>query len=164
MKENRRIAIVPGSCDPITVGHLDLIQRAKEQYDEVIVAVMINPQKQYLFSMQERKAIAEAAVKEIQGVRVISSEGMLWQLAKEEKACAIVKGYRNQQDYDYEMNMAKFNQAQYPQAQTVLLPSDGRWNTISSTKVRAALSRGEDVSAFVPAAALSVIQGFLSHS
>lgn len=164
MKENRRIAIVPGSFDPITVGHLDLIQRAKEQYDEVIVAVMINPQKQYLFSMQERKAIAEAAVKEIQGVRVISSEGMLWQLAKEEKACAIVKGYRNQQDYDYEMNMAKFNQAQYPQAQTVLLPSDGRRNTISSTKVRAALSRGEDVSAFVPAAALSVIQGFLSHS
>ena len=98
---NKRIAIVPGSFDPITYGHIDIVQRAAEEYDHVYLAVMINREKSYMFTIEQRKRIALAAVAKLPNVEVISSEGMLWELAKELQACTIVKGYRNEVDLNY---------------------------------------------------------------
>ena len=101
-EKNTTIAIVPGSFDPITYGHLDLVERAAKQFDKVYVAVMINREKHYMFTLNQRQKIAEEAVRGIENVEVISSEGMLWKLAKDLGACAIVKGYRNEVDLAYE--------------------------------------------------------------
>ena len=101
MKDGKTVAIVPGSFDPITYGHIDIATRAAELYDKVYLAAMINDQKKYTFSIEERERIARAALCDIPNISVISSSGMLWKLAEELSADAIVKGYRNQTDYDY---------------------------------------------------------------
>ena len=90
------VAIVPGSFDPITNGHIDIVKRAAELYEKVYLAVMINAEKSYMFSIDERKDIAKAALRGFEGVEVISSEGYLWKLAEELSAVAIVKGVRNE--------------------------------------------------------------------
>lgn len=151
------IAIVPGSFDPITVGHLDIIQRASAQYDHVYVAVMINREKRYWFTLSQRTAIAQAAIRELSNVTVISSEGMLWQLAKELHACALVKGYRNETDLAYEKNMAEFNQRYYPEAQTVLLKANKQFNQVSSTVVRERMRNRQSLQGYVPQAAIDEI-------
>ena len=89
---NKKIAIVPGSFDPITNGHVDIVKRAAEEYETVYLAVMINESKKYLFDIEQRTEIAKSAVCDIPNVRVISSEGMLWKLAQDLDADAIVKG------------------------------------------------------------------------
>jgi pantetheine-phosphate adenylyltransferase len=156
MKE-KRIAIVPGSFDPITNGHVDLVRRAAQTYDFVYLAVMINAEKRYMFTMEQRKRIAEAAVRELPNVTVITSEGMLWQLAKELKACAIIKGYRNEVDLAYEQRMAEYNSERYPEAKTVLLPSDATLVELSSTAVRAKILERGDLSPYLPAGAIDEI-------
>ena len=149
----KRIAIVPGSFDPITYGHIDIVKRAAKEYDIVYLAVMINSSKKYLFDIEQRTAIAEAAVSDISNVRVISSEGMLWKLAQELDADAIVKGYRNQTDLDYELEMAKFNEEHYPRAKTVLLKADPSLEALSSTVARDRLLNNESIADLVPAPA-----------
>ena len=161
MGEKKKIAIVPGSFDPITNGHLDIIRRATELYDEVIVAVMINQSKQYLFTMEQREVLAQIATASMARVRVISSDGMLWKLAQDMGACAIVKGYRNQTDYAYEMEMAKFNKEHNPKAETVLLKADDQMSDVSSTLVREALQTGNDLSCYLPRAVEAEIRKML---
>ena len=150
MTSNERIAIVPGSFDPITLGHVDIVKRAAELYDRVVLAVMINRDKRYLFTLEQRTRFAEAAVGEISNVTVISSEGMLWELARDLGACALVKGYRNETDLAYEKVMADYNREHYPAAETVLLPADERLFGISSTLVRDKLAHGEDLHGLLP--------------
>lgn len=157
----KRIAIVPGSFDPITYGHLDIVQRAASMYDHVYLAVMINSQKQYMFTIEQRKRIAMAAVKPLSNVEVISSEGMLWELAKKLNACAIVKGYRNDVDLAYEKNMADYNRRYYPQAETVLLPSDPKLLQLSSTLVRERIINRQDLTPFLPRASIDEIYKIL---
>ncbi len=161
MKNNKTVAIVPGSFDPITNGHIDIVRRAAELYDTVYLAVMINDQKQYLFSLEERKQIAEAALADMNNVCVISSQCMLWQLAGELCADALVKGYRNDTDYEYEQEMAKFNAEHYPDARTVLLKADEGLCNVSSTEVRARLSKGEDIDALLPNGAAELVKKIL---
>ena len=160
----QRIAIVPGSFDPITLGHLDVIDRAAKDYDLVYVAVMINAQKTYMFSLEQRKRIAEAAVGARTNVKVISSEGMLWELAKRLGACAIVKGVRNEVDRAYEESMAEFNTAHYPAAPTVLLPATQKHLEISSTFVREKILAREDLSALLPSEAIAEISKIFSKT
>ena len=161
MKDGNTVAVVPGSFDPITFGHLDIIQRAAKKYDMVYVAVMINDQKKYLFGIEERERIAREAVKEIPNVVVISSTGMLWQLAKELSADAIVKGYRNQVDYEYEMKMSEYNTAHNPDAPTVLLEANNELENISSTKVREMLSEGKSLEKYLPENVENIIREIL---
>lgn len=158
-----KIAVVPGSFDPITYGHMDIIQRAAEQYQKVYVAIMINPDKKYMFSLEQRKAIAQAALADVDKVEVLVSEGMLWKLAMDLGACAIVKGYRNQTDWEYEQKMAVFNQQMNPDAPTVLLESKKEFLNISSTAVRQKIERGESLSEFLPPCAEELIARFLGH-
>ena len=153
----KRIAIVPGSFDPITNGHVNIIERASEMYDKVYVAVMINDQKQYMFSLEQRKQIVSACFKGRENIEVISSDGWLWMLAKELNACAIVKGYRNETDLAYEKNMAQFNEAHYPEGKTVLLKADEALCDLSSTSVRELIKQGNSLDEFLPQEAIKVI-------
>ena len=162
MKADSSVCIVPGSFDPITYGHIDLVRRAMADYSVVYLAIMINPAKEYLFHLEERKAIAEAALSDYPSVRVITSEGMLWKLAQDLHANAIVKGYRNQTDYQYEQEMAAFNSAHYPPAKTVLLPASDALESFSSTLVRDRLTRGESIEEFMPKKALLTLERILN--
>ncbi len=157
----KKNALVPGSFDPITIGHLNIIRRAAEVYDRVYVAVMINEAKNYLFTLEQRKIIALAAVESMPNVTVIASDGMLWELAKSLGVCAIVKGYRNEKDLAYEKIMAEYNQEHYPEAETVFLLADEALTHISSTLVREKISKGEDLSAYLPKESIEIIKKIL---
>lgn len=156
MKE--RIAIVPGSFDPITNGHINIIERATQMYDKVYVAVMINAQKKYMFTLEERKEIAAACFRGRENVEVISSDGWLWKLAKDIGACAIVKGYRNNVDLEYEKNMAKFNEEHYPEAKTILLKSAEGLGDLSSTEVRECIKKRVSIDGLIPQEAIDIIK------
>ena len=154
----QRIAVVPGSFDPITNGHIDVICRATELYDKVFVAVMINDQKNYRFTLEEREAIARAALEGLERVEVISSRGWLWELAKNLGACAIVKGYRNETDLEYEQKMAEFNKEHNPDAETVLLKASDGLETLSSTVVRERILNDEQIDGLLPEKAIELIK------
>ena len=150
MNKDKKIAIVPGSFDPITFGHLDIIKRAATDHDKVYLAVMINPHKNYMFTMLQRERIAKVAVSDMDKVEVISSEGMLWALARELGAVSIVKGYRNQTDLAYEKDMAEYNSKYYPEAKTLLYKADESLCTVSSSLVREKISSGEALDGMLP--------------
>ena len=159
--KNASVAVIPGSFDPITYGHLDLVERASAQYDKVYLAVMINRAKTYMFSLEERTKIALAATKAYDNVEVISSEGMLWELALRLNACAIVKGYRNEKDLAYEQEMAEYNLAHNPNAPTVLLESKSDLINVSSTVVRERILKGESLEDLLPKACEDLLREFL---
>ena len=163
-QQGKRIAIVPGSFDPITYGHIDLVKRAAAEYDKVYLAVMINREKQYLFSLEQRKQIATIALEHFDNVEVISSEGMLWKLAQDLNACAIVKGFRNQSDLEYEKKMAEFNHAHNPNAETVLLEAKKDLLCVSSTVVRQRIAEGKDLSEFMPRNVEMLVRQFLTET
>ena len=152
-----RIAVIPGSFDPMTTGHINIVERAAELFDKVYVAVMINDTKKYMFTREQRTTIAKLSVAHLSNVEVIFDDGMLWELALRLDACAIVKGIRDYKDYQYEFEMAQYNYKKNPNAQTVFLPCDEGAREISSTAVRERLSRGEDISDVISKNALEYI-------
>ena len=148
------IAIVPGSFDPMTLGHLDVVKRALALYDEVVVAVMVNPQKKYTHTLAERAEIARLTLGDLERVRVVTSEGLLIDLFDELQADVIVKGIRNEKDRLYEEEMAAWNLEHNPRAVTVFLQAADDFEHISSTEVRARLEKGERTDGLLaPAAA-----------
>lgn len=137
------LAIVPGSFDPMTLGHLELIKTVAKRYDEVVVAIMVNRSKKYLFDLNTRVAIAEETVKELPNVRVITENGMLIDLFDRLGADAVCKGWRNQRDYDYELHMADWNSSHNPRFRTEMIRAKKSVEHISSTEVRRRLMEGE---------------------
>ncbi len=131
-----RTAIIPGSFDPMTLGHKDIVERAGKLFDRVIVAIMVNPDKKGRFTFAERKMIAELTLIDIPEATVITADGYLADLASALKACAIVKGVRNTEDFEYEQDMAVFNHDRNPTTETVYLPAYGDIADISSTLAR----------------------------
>lgn len=142
-------AILPGSYDPATAGHIDIILRAKELYGDVTVGILFNPDKEYLFTAEQKKAILERSLSGT-GIPVIIWDGMLFDLCNREGYTHIVKGVRRG-DMEYEEEMARFNSA-HCQAVTVMLPAKEEYGHISSTLVRTLLSEGKDISTLCPAA------------
>lgn len=143
------IALIPGSFDPMTTGHLDLVKRALALYDEVVVAVMINDRKQYTHSLEERAKTVELTLDGLERVRVVTSEGLLIDLFDEIGADVIVKGIRNEQDREYEKKMAEWNLEHNPRAKTVFLQAADDFEQVSSSVVREKLECGEDLCGFV---------------
>ena len=144
-----KIAVVPGSFDPMTTGHINIIERAAALFDKVFVAVMINDKKKYMFSAEQRTEIAKLSLAHIDNVEVIFDDGMLSDLALRLDACAIVKGIRDYKDYQYEFEMEQYNYKKNPKAQTVFLPCDVGAREISSTAVRERINSGKDISDIV---------------
>ena len=151
------LAIIPGSYDPMTLGHLDIVEQALRDYDEVVVAVMVNDQKQTMFNMEARVRIAEKTVVHLDRARVIADTGMLVDLFDRLGADAVCKGYRNQTDYDYEMRMAEWNKAHNPRFHTVLYRAMEDHGDLSSTKVRERLKLGQSLENLVHPEAISLI-------
>ncbi len=151
------LAIVPGSFDPMTLGHLALVKRVAAMYDRVVVAVMCNASKQYLFDMEARTEIARLTVSELSNVQVLSDSGMLIDLYDRLSADAVCKGYRNRDDLAYEREMARWNAAHNPRFHTILLRSEGSEALLSSTEVRRRMERGEDIGHLVSPKALHLI-------
>ena len=143
--------IYPGSFDPITIGHLDIIKRLDQMVDEVVVAILINEAKHSLFSIKERKQLIEEEIEEnkLENVKVKTFEGLLVDFAKKENSKTIVRGIRAVTDYEYEINIAQFNNKLYPGLETIFLLSDPKFSFISSSGIRELASFGGDVSKFV---------------
>jgi pantetheine-phosphate adenylyltransferase len=144
-----RRAIYPGSFDPVTNGHLDVIERARKLFDEVIVAVAINDQKQPLFSAAERLAMLGESI-DGSGVRVAPMEGLLVDFAAAEKACAVIRGLRAISDFEFEFQMALMNRKLNARVETIFLMPKEEYTYLSSRIVKEIGRLGGDVSAFVP--------------
>ncbi|MBE6537848.1 MAG: pantetheine-phosphate adenylyltransferase [Ruminococcaceae bacterium] len=138
-----RSAIVPGSFDPITLGHLDVVRRAAILYDRVYLALLINPEKSYFFDLDTRVRMAEMSCADIPNVSVVSDSGLLVDLAKRLGCEAIIKGVRDENDFKYEMKMALCNRELAPDIETLLLPCDKRLADVSSTRVRELIEAGD---------------------
>ncbi len=143
------IAVCPGSFDPVTHGHLDVITRAAALFDDVVVGVGQNSAKKYLFSPAERVELVRATTAHLPNVTVEPLEGLLVDFAGRHGARVLVKGIRFASDFDFELQMAHMNAA-IGSVETVMLPASSVWSTLSSTMVREVASYGGDVSAFVP--------------
>ena len=154
---NERIAICPGSFDPITFGHLDIINRASAMFDKIIVVVMKNNNKVCSFSSEERKNLIVKSVGDLPNVEVDVYDGLLADYAKQKNACAIIKGLRAMSDFEYEFQMALTNKKLNPQVETVFLTTSAENMYLSSSMVRQIASMGGDISEFVPKSILGEI-------
>jgi pantetheine-phosphate adenylyltransferase len=144
------LAVCPGSFDPVTNGHVDVVRRAASLFDEVVVAVMGNPAKSGLFPLDERVALIHAAVDPIDGIRVDAVEGgLLVDYCRSVGASAIVKGVRSGADFGYELPMALMNR-HLSGIETVFLPGDPRFEHVSSSLVKEVAGHGGDVAGLVP--------------
>jgi pantetheine-phosphate adenylyltransferase len=143
-------AVCPGSFDPVTLGHLDVIKRAAGLFDEVLVAVGTNPSKSRLFTFDERLDMLKRACEGIEGVKVASFDGLLTDFCTANDVHAIVKGLRAGTDFDYELPMAHMNASLAPGVETVYLPTSAGWSFVSSSLVKEVAGFGGDVSGYLP--------------
>ncbi len=153
----RKIAVCPGSFDPITLGHLDIIERASGLFEKVIVLVSFNTQKKPSFSVEERIAMINSVVRGMDNVVVDCWDGLLADYLKERQATAIVKGLRAVTDFEYEFSMALANKKLYDSAETVFLTTSEKNLYLSSSLVKEIARFGGDISTFVPPQVLDVI-------
>ena len=143
-------AVYPGSFDPVTYGHLDIIRRSRSLADELIVGVLNNKAKTPLFSVEERVKMLEEMTKNMPGVKVVPFEGLLIDFAKEMSAGIVVRGLRAVTDFEYEIQMAQTNNKLSPELETVFLTTSLEYSYLSSTIVKEVAAFGGDISQFVP--------------
>ncbi len=143
-------AIYPGSFDPVTFGHLDIIKRSSRLFDEIVVAVLNNSAKNSLFSANERVTMIRDLVKEYPNVTVISFEGLLVDFAKEIDANIVIRGLRAVTDFEYELQIAQVNHVENSDLETIFLTTSLNYSYLSSSVVREFASYGADISKFVP--------------
>ncbi len=143
-------AVCPGSFDPVTNGHLDIVSRASRLFDEVVVAVGVNASKKRLFSPDERMDMLREACAPFGNVRVAGFRGLLTDFCQDQEVHAIVKGLRAVSDFDYELQMAQMNASLAP-VETVFVPASPEYSFLASSLVKEVASFGGDVSGFVPA-------------
>jgi pantetheine-phosphate adenylyltransferase len=158
-----RRVVCPGSFDPVTNGHLDIISRAAQIYDEVVVAVLRNPSKTSLFTAAERVELIREATKKLDNVRVDRFEGLIVDFCRDNDIAAIVKGLRAVSDFDYEMQMAQMN---YSQAgvETLFMTTNPLYAFLSSSLVKEFARYGGDVSGLVPPAVLDRLTSRLKEA
>ena len=147
-----KTAIYPGSIDPITLGHLNIIKRAAVCFDKLIVCVMVNSEKvnRGLFTEAERVELIRRVVAKLPNVEVDSSSTLIAEYARQKKACTLVKGLRAVSDYENELQMALINRKLNPRLETMFLPSSTKYTYVSSSMVKEMARYGADLSDFVP--------------
>lgn len=145
-----RIALYPGSFDPFTNGHLDILQRAAKLFDHIIIGVLVHPSKRCLFSPEERVELISEVIKKNENVRAIHFNGLLVDFCRSVGACAIIRGLRAVSDYEYEMQMFSVNNQLAPDLETVFLMSSPRYSFLSSSIAKEVARYGGDISGLVP--------------
>ena len=145
-------AVYPGSFDPVTYGHLDIIRRSCHMVDELIVGVLYNKAKMPLFSVEERVRMLEETTKDLPNVKVVPFEGLLVEFARKMEARMVVRGLRAVTDFEYELQMAQTNHKLEPAVETVFLTTSLEHSYLSSTIVKEVAAFGGDISQFVPEA------------
>jgi pantetheine-phosphate adenylyltransferase len=154
----RNVAIYPGTFDPITFGHKDLVERAVRLFDKVIVAIAVNANKKPLFTIEERVSLAKDVLKEYKNIEIIGFESLLTNFAKEQGANIILRGLRAVSDFDYEFQLAGTNRHLAPGIETIFLMPSERYTYVSSRLVREISSLDGDVSRFVPEAVIAALK------
>ena len=143
-------AVFPGSFDPPTNGHLDIIKRASSLFDDVDVVISVNPAKQYMFSENERLEMLKTLLKDFKNVQVHLWEGLIVNYAKEHGAKVLIRGIRSSNDFSYEFELAHMNQNLNPQIETMFLPSKEKWGVVKSSSIKELALFGGDISRMVP--------------
>jgi pantetheine-phosphate adenylyltransferase len=144
------IAIYPGTFDPITLGHVDIVVRASPMFDQVILAVAGSTSKNTIFSVEERIELASKVLEKIKNVKIIQFNGLMVDCAKENNASVILRGLRAVSDFEYEFQLAGMNRKLMPEADTIFLPTSEKFTYISSSLVREIAKFGGDITDFVP--------------
>ena len=153
-----RRAIYPGSFDPVTNGHLDVIQRAGRLFDEVIVAVALNDQKRSLFSADERVELIRQAAEGLPDIRIVRFDGLLMDFAREMEASAVIRGLRAVSDFEFEFQMALMNRKLEPNVETMFLMPAEKYTYLSSRIVKEIARLGGNVDAFVPTSVAAALR------
>jgi pantetheine-phosphate adenylyltransferase len=142
-------ALCPGTFDPVTNGHLDIIERASQTFETVVVAVLENPAKQPVFTIDERVAMLEKACADMSGVEVVAFRGLLVDFARRRGDAVIVKGLRAVSDYEFEIQMAQMNH-RLGEVETLFMPTNPKWSFLSSSLVKEVARFGGNVEGLVP--------------
>lgn len=158
MSISNKTGIYPGSFDPITLGHLDIIKRSSELFDTLIVAVLNNRTKNPLFSADDRVKMIESVTSDLNNIKVQTFEGLLVDFAKETGAHILVRGLRATSDFEYELQMAQTNRTMAPQIDTVFLTTDLKYAYLSSSIVKEVASFGGDISHFLPESIIPLVK------
>ena len=148
MSKNR-IAVYPGTFDPITLGHEDIVHRAADLFDEVIVAVAGSTNKRTLFSFEERVSMAQSVFKKTSNIKVVGFSGLLMEFVQAQSAQMVIRGLRAASDFEYEFQLAGMNRKLFPKLETIFLTPSEQYMFISSTLVREVASLDGDVHQFV---------------
>lgn len=146
----KRIALFPGSFDPITIGHESIIRRALPLFDEIIIAIGINSTKNYYLSLEKRKTLIQQVFAQEPRIKVLSYEGLTVTFCKKVSANYILRGLRTSADFEFERGIAQMNKAMVQDIETIFILSNPEHSAINSTIVRDILRNGGDVSAFIP--------------
>ncbi len=154
----KRIAVYPGTFDPITLGHEDLVHRAAHLFDEVVVAVAGSTNKSTLFTLEERVALAQSVFSAFDNVKVVGFSGLLMQFVQDQKAQVVMRGLRAASDFEYEFQLAGMNRKLFPKLETLFLTPSEQYMFVSSSLVREVAQLGGDVNQFVSATVANAIQ------
>lgn len=155
---DKKIALYPGSFDPITNGHLDVLERASAMFDEVVIAVLKHPEKKSFLSVEQRVALIKDATKNMKNVSVDSFDGLTVEYARQIGAKFLIRGLRTITDFEYEVQLCQTNQVIAPDIDTVFLPTKPQHNFISSSIVRELSKHKTDISKFVPKNVVEYLQ------
>lgn len=153
-----RLAVYPGSFDPVTNGHIDILERTSKFFDKIIVAVVHNVSKQSLFSLDERVQLIEESTRHLPNVEVEGFRGLLSDYLRVKQACAIIRGLRTVTDFEYEMHMGMMNKKLIPEIDTIFIMSASDYIFVSSSAVKEAALLGGNVSSLVPSAVVDALQ------
>ncbi len=145
-----RVAVYPGSFDPVTNGHIDVLERSCKLFDKIVIAVIHNVSKKALFSLNERVEMLKASAAHLPNVEIDCFSGLLVNYLVEKKACAIIRGLRTVNDFEYEMHMAMMNRELLPEIDTIFISSSKQYIFISSSAVKEAALIGGNVHGLVP--------------
>lgn len=154
----RNVAVYAGTFDPITFGHIDLVQRASKLFDHVIIAIAASPNKKPMFDLEERVNLTSDVFSSVQNVEVMGFEGLLLNFAKQHSANVILRGLRTLTDFEYEFQLASMNRHMNQNIESMFLMPDEKYMYISSSLVREIATLGGDVTGFVPKQVVQALQ------